>query len=90
MSVFFFFLVNTSKKLFLSFFLFYLAPALSFFPFKANVKAILETLDDNLEAPGPEVKCFKISRVDCAALKDIFVLILKEKKDKKIWTRGER
>lgn len=50
----------------------YLAPALSFLPFKANVKAILETLGDNLAAPGPDVKCFKISRVDCAALNDIF------------------
>lgn len=52
---------------------FYLAPALSFFPLEANVKAILETLEDNLAAPGPEVKCFKISRVDCAVLNDIFI-----------------
>lgn len=49
----------------------YLAPALSFLPLEAKVKAILETLGDNLAAPGPEVKFFKISRVEVAALNDI-------------------
>lgn len=66
---------------------FYLAPALSFLPFKAKVKAILETLGDNLAAPGPEVKCFKISRVLCAALNDIVKRLnmeIKKKKERKI------
>lgn len=50
----------------------YLAEALSFFPFIANVNAILFIFEGKAVAPGPVLNCWRISRVDLSALNDIF------------------
>ena len=48
----------------------------------AMVRAILVMLEGKAEAPGPEVKCLRISRVDLAAINDMVINRISKAKKK--------